>query len=116
VPSIANGLVSGLDQVPPLYRKVGRNLGARGLSSVVHVSLPAALPGYVAGLKQGWAFGWRSLMAAEIIATSTSLGHGLDQLLKQAQDTNDMALAFGAIAPVPVVGIGVNQLVFASVE
>jgi NitT/TauT family transport system permease protein len=116
VPSVANGLVSGLDQVPPLFLKVGRNLGATGLSSVRHVLLPAALPGYVAGLKQGWAFAWRSLMAAEIIATSASLGHGLGQLLKQAQDTNDMALAFGAIALVLVVGIGVNQLVFAPVE
>jgi NitT/TauT family transport system permease protein len=116
VPSIADGLVSGLDQVPPLYLKVGRNLGAKGFSAVVHVLLPAALPGYVAGLKQGWAFAWRSLMAAEIIATSASLGHGLGQLLKQAQDTNDMALAFGAIALVLVVGMGVNQLVFAPVE
>jgi NitT/TauT family transport system permease protein len=116
VPSIANGLVSGLDQVPPLYLKVGRNLGAKGFSAVVHVLLPAALPGYIAGLKQGWAFAWRSLMAAEIIATSASLGHGLGQLLKQAQDTNDMALAFGTIALVLVVGIGVNQLVFAPVE
>ena len=116
VPSIATGLVSGLDQVPPLYLRVGRNLGATGLSSVLHVLLPAALPGYVAGLKQGWAFAWRSLMAAEIIATSASLGHGLGQLLKQAQDTNDMALAFGTIALVLVVGIGVNQLVFAPVE
>ncbi len=116
VPSIANGLVSGLDQVPPLYLKVGRNLGATGLSSVRHVLLPAALPGYVGGLRQGWAFAWRSLMAAEIIATSASLGHGLGQLLKQAQDTNDMALAFGAIALVLVVGIGVNQLVFSPLE
>lgn len=116
VPSIANGLVSGLDQVPPLLLKVGRNLGATGPSSVVHVLLPAALPGYVAGLKQGWAFAWRSLMAAEIIATSASLGHGLGQLLRQAQDTNDMALAFGTIVLVLLVGIGVNQLVFAPVE
>jgi len=116
VPSIANGLVSGLDQVPPLYLKVGRNLGATGFSSVRHVLLPAALPGYVIGLRQGWAFAWRSLMAAEIIATSASLGHGLGQLLKQAQDTNDMALAFGAIALVLVVGIGANQLVFSPLE
>ncbi|HTI25401.1 MAG TPA: ABC transporter permease subunit [Kutzneria sp.] len=92
------------------------NLGAKGFSAVVHVLLPAALPGYVSGLKQGWAFAWRSLMAAEIIATSASLGHGLGQLLKQAQDTNDMASAFGAIALVLVVGMSVNQLVFAPVE
>lgn len=70
VPSIANGLISGIDQVPPLFLRAGRTLGARGLTSARHVLLPAALPGYLAGLKQGWAFSWRSLMAAELIASS----------------------------------------------
>ncbi|MGW4562996.1 ABC transporter permease, partial [Streptomyces sp. NPDC004561] len=65
VPSIANGLVSGVDQVPPLFLRAGRTLGATGLKGTWHVTLPAALPGYVAGMKQGWAFSWRSLMAAE---------------------------------------------------
>jgi NitT/TauT family transport system permease protein len=81
VPSIANGLVAGIDQVPPLYLRVGRVLGARGLDSVRHVLLPAALPGYLAGLKQGWAFSWRSLMAAELITLSPEIGMGLGQLL-----------------------------------
>ncbi|MGW4003594.1 ABC transporter permease, partial [Streptomyces nigra] len=70
VPSIANGLVSGVDQVPPLFLRAGRTLGATGLKGTWHVVMPAALPGYLAGLKQGWAFSWRSLMAAEIIASS----------------------------------------------
>lgn len=70
VPSIANGLVSGIDQVPPLFLRAGRTLGATGLRGARHVVMPAALPGYLAGLKQGWAFSWRSLMAAEIIASS----------------------------------------------
>ena len=63
VPSISVGVMSGLDQVPPLYLRVGHNIGARGLASVRHVLLPAALPGYIAGLRQGWAFAWRSLLA-----------------------------------------------------
>ncbi|WP_042431322.1 ABC transporter permease [Streptacidiphilus anmyonensis] len=116
IPSIALGLVSGLDQVPPLFLLVGRNLGARRLASVRHVLLPAALAGYVAGLKQGWAFAWRSLMAAEIIAVSPALGAGLGRLLKQAQDTGDMRLAFCAIGLILVVGIVVNLLVFAPLE
>lgn len=70
VPSIANGLISGIDQVPPLYLRAGRTLGASGVSGARHILLPAALPGYLAGLKQGWAFSWRSLMAAELIASS----------------------------------------------
>src|SRR5690606_21691964 len=80
VPSIANGLVSGVDQVSPLFLRAGRTLGATGLKGTWHIVLPAALPGYVAGLKQGWAFSWRSLMAAEIIASFPDLGVGLGQL------------------------------------
>ena len=116
VPSIAVGVVSGLDQVPPLYLRVGRNIGARGLASVRHVLLPAALPGYLAGLRQGWAFAWRSLLAAEIIVQSADLGHSLGFLLKNAQDTNDMAGAFAAIILILAVGVGVNQLLFVPIE
>jgi NitT/TauT family transport system permease protein len=116
VPSIAVGVVSGLDQVPPLYLRVGRNLGARGLSSVRYVLLPAALPGYLAGLRQGWAFAWRSLLAAEIIVQSADLGHSLGFLLKNAQDQNDQPGAFAAIVLILVVGVAVNQLIFAPLE
>ena len=116
VPSIAVGVVSGLDQVPPLYLRVGRNLGARGLSSVRYVLLPAALPGYLAGLRQGWAFAWRSLLAAEIIVQSADLGHSLGFLLKNAQDSNDMAGAFAAIVLILAVGVAVNQLLFVPLE
>lgn len=91
VPSIANGLVAGIDQVPPLYLKVGRVLGARGLTAARHVVVPAALPGYLAGLKQGWAFSWRSLMAAELITFSPRLGLGLGQLLETGRELSDMS-------------------------
>ena len=55
-PSIANGLLSGVDNVPPLLRRAGRVLGARGVSQWRHVMLPAAVPGFIGGMKQGWAF------------------------------------------------------------
>jgi NitT/TauT family transport system permease protein len=116
VPSIAVGVVSGLDQVPPLYLRVGHNIGARGLASVRYVLLPAALPGYLAGMRQGWAFAWRSLLAAEIIVQSANLGHSLGFLLKNAQDGNDMAGAFAAIVLILAVGVAVNQLLFAPLE
>src|SRR5690606_29330180 len=67
-PSIANGVVSGVDNVPPILLRAGRVLGASGLCAYRHVILPAALPAFMGGLKQGWAFLWRSLMAAELIA------------------------------------------------
>lgn len=66
-PAVATGLLAGIDQVQPLLVRAGRVLGARGLKLYRYVILPAALPGYVGGLKQGWAFAWRSLLAGEII-------------------------------------------------
>jgi len=116
VPSIAIGLIDGLDRVPPIYLRVGRNLGARGLDSVRFVLLPAALPGYVSGMKQGWAFAWRSLMAAELIAISPALGPGVGQVMKFAQDNLDLPLAVGSIIIILIIGIGINQVVFAPLE
>lgn len=116
VPSIAVGLIDGLDRVPPIYLRVGRNLGARGLDSVRFVLIPAALPGYVSGMKQGWAFAWRSLMAAELIAISPSLGPGVGQVMKFAQDNLDLPLAVGSIVIILIIGIGINQALFAPLE
>ncbi|SMQ19722.1 NitT/TauT family transport system permease protein [Streptomyces sp. Ag82_O1-12] len=116
VPSIANGLVSGVDQVPPLFLRAGRTLGATGLKGTWHIVLPAALPGYVAGLKQGWAFSWRSLMAAEIIASFPDLGVGLGQLLENGRNASDMAMVFEAILLILIVGIAIDLLIFSPLE
>ncbi|QHC24870.1 ABC transporter permease [Streptomyces sp. GS7] len=116
VPSIANGLVSGVDQIPPLYLRAGRTIGATGLTGVRHVLLPAALPGYLAGLKQGWAFSWRSLMAAELIVNAPDLGTGLGQLLEQGRELQDMSWVLAAILLILIVGIGIELLIFAPIE
>ena len=116
VPSIANGLVSGVDQVQPLYLRAGRTLGATGLRGIWHVLLPAALPGYLSGLKQGWAFAWRSLMAAELIASSPALGIGLGQALENARETQDMPGVLSTILLILIVGIGIELIVFAPLE
>ncbi|WP_406144940.1 ABC transporter permease [Streptomyces sp. NBC_01012] len=116
VPSVANGLVSGVDQVPPLFLRAGRTIGATGLRGTVHIVLPAALPGYLAGLKQGWAFSWRSLMAAEIIASSPDLGLGLGQLLENGRNNFDMPGIFLAILLILFVGIAIDLLIFSPLE
>lgn len=116
VPSIANGLVSGVNQVPPLFLRAGRTMGATGLKGTWFVVMPAALPGYVAGLKQGWAFSWRSLMAAEIIASSPDLGLGLGQLLENGRNNSDMPGVFLAILLILVVGIAIDLLIFSPLE
>ncbi|MFC5724420.1 ABC transporter permease [Streptomyces gamaensis] len=116
VPSIAGGLVSGIDQVPPLYLRAGRTLGATGARGARHVLLPAALPGYIAGLKQGWAFSWRSLMAAELIASSPDLGLGLGQYLENARTDSDMPGVLLGIVLILFVGIAVDLAVFSPLE
>ncbi|MFE4289891.1 ABC transporter permease [Streptomyces sp. NPDC056647] len=116
VPSIANGLVSGVDQVPPLFLRAGRTLGATGLRGTWHIVMPAALPGYLAGLKQGWAFSWRSLMAAEIIASSPDLGVGLGQLLENGRTVGSMPMVFLAIFLILIVGIAIDLLIFSPLE
>lgn len=116
VPSIANGMVSGLDQVPPLFLRVGRVLGARGLASARHVLLPAALPGYVGGMRQGWAFAWRSLMAAELIARSPELGLGVGQLLDLSRQNADIAGVIAGVFTILVIGIAIELCVFAPIE
>jgi NitT/TauT family transport system permease protein len=116
VPSIANGLVSGIDQIPPILPRVGQVMGAGKLSSARHILLPAALPGFLAGLKQGWAFSWRSLMAAELIALSPDLGTGLGAYLNQGSSFSDMPTVIAAIFLILLVGVGIELAVFRPVE
>ncbi len=116
VPSIANGLVSGIDQVPPILPRVGQVMGASRIDAARLILLPAALPGYIAGCKQGWAFAWRSLMAAEIIATSPQLGIGLGAYLKEGSDFNSMPGVIAAILLILLVGVGIELLVFRPLE
>ncbi|MGW4511730.1 ABC transporter permease [Streptomyces sp. NPDC004393] len=116
VPSIANGLVAGIDQIPPLFLRAGRTMGATGLRGARHIVMPGALPGYLAGLKQGWAFSWRSLMAAEIIASSPDLGVGLGQLLENGRNNSSMPQVFLAIFLILLVGIAIDLLIFSPLE
>ncbi len=116
VPSIANGLVAGIDQVPPLFLRAGRTMGATGFAGARHILLPAALPGYLAGLKQGWAFSWRSLMAAELVASSPDLGLGLGRYLENQRESNDMAGVLLGIVLILFVGIAIDLLVFSPIE
>ena len=114
-PAVANGMISGIDHIPPLLLRAGRVLGARGLDTYRHVVLPAALPGLVAGLKQGWAFAWRSLMAGEllvIIEARPSLG----ARLQFARDTSDAEALLAAMVVILLVGVLVDALVFARLD
>jgi NitT/TauT family transport system permease protein len=106
-PAIANGLISGVDHVPPILTRAGRVLGARGVSLFRYVVLPAALPSFLGGLKQAWAFAWRSLMAAELLAVS--LGHSLGADLQTARDLNDAKGLYAMMIVLLVVGLAVDS-------
>jgi NitT/TauT family transport system permease protein len=113
-PSIANGLITGVDHVPPVLLRAGRMLGARGVASYRHVILPASLPSFVGGLKQGWAFAWRSLMAGELIVVLGSRSVGF--LLQEKRNLNDSAGLIAMMIVVLVIGIVVDSLVFGTLD
>jgi sulfonate transport system permease protein len=114
-PSIANGLISGVDQIPLLLLRAGRVLGAHGLAKLRHVVLPAALPGYVAGLRQGWAFAWRSLMAGELLVIIEARP-ALGSQLQFAREFSDAPRLLAWMTVVLVIGVLIELLVFAGVE
>lgn len=116
VPSMANSLVSSIDHVPPILPRVGAALGAGRWNNASRVLLPAALPGYLTGLKQGWAFSWRSLMAAELITASPASGFGLGAFLDLGQTQSDMPTVMTAMVLILLAGVGIDIAVFRPVE
>jgi NitT/TauT family transport system permease protein len=108
-PSIANGVITGVDFVSPVLVRAGRNLGARGLALYRYVIGPASLPAIIAGLKQGWAFAWRSLMAGELlvqIPNAPSIGANLSH----SRDQTDYAGMIAYMIVILVFGILIDVL------
>ena len=114
-PSIANGVIAGADQVPPVLLRAGKVLGAKGFTLWRHVVLPASLPGYVAGLKQGWSFAWRSLMAGELLVIIP--GHlSIGVQLQVARDLADAVALVAAMVLIWAIGVVVDAAVFGTLE
>jgi NitT/TauT family transport system permease protein len=114
-PSVANGLINGVDHIPRILLRAGTVLGARGVDKYRFVVLPGALPAFVGGTKQAWAFAWRSLMAGEllvIIAQQPALGVQL-QLQREIVDATGL---LGTMIVILAIGILVDQLLFGTVE
>lgn len=114
VPSIAVGVMAAVDQVPPLLLRAGKSMGAVGLSGAAHVVVPAALPGFVASLRQGWTFGWRALMTAELI-TATPLP-GIGRMLDAGKQSGELSLVLAAVVLILAIGVLVESVLFAPVE
>lgn len=110
--SITLGVEAGVRNTPPIYLKAARNLGARGLGLYTQVILPAALPAVIGGLKQGWTFAWRSLMAGELIYTTVSLGN----LLESGRDLLDLSQIVAVLLLIIVIGVAIDLIFFAPLE
>lgn len=114
-PAIANGLISGVDHIPPIMFKAGRVLGARRLNMWWYIMLPASLPGLATGLKQGWAFAWRSLLAGELLVAIAGR-NGLGNRLSYAQTNVDAPGVMSAMVTILVIGIVMDSLFFGRLE
>jgi NitT/TauT family transport system permease protein len=110
--SVTIAMEDGRKQMPKIYGMAGRNLGARGFPLFWHVLLPASLPYIVSGLKQSWAFAWRSLITAEMLYLSLGLG----QLLMMGRDLNDMSQVIAVMILIIAIGYVVDGLVFKTIE
>ncbi len=106
-PSVAMGVMAGADQIPPLLLRAAKTMGLRRFALYRHVILPGSLPTFVGGLRQGWAFAWRSLMAGELVvlvAGTASIG----VLLDNAQNLSDMPSAISIMVVILLIGIVVD--------
>jgi NitT/TauT family transport system permease protein len=108
-PSIANGLITGVDYTPPLLLRAGKTMGLSGVSLYRYLVLPASLPAYVAGMKQGWAFAWRSLMAGELVVQIVGQ-FSIGQQLSVDQESLDFAGATSTLIVILIIGIVVDML------
>ena len=110
--SVTMATDSGVKNIQPIYLRAGRNMGASGMRMFTDVVLPAALPQVLMGLKQGWSFAWRSLMAGEILFVSLGLGH----LLNMGRELNDMSQVIAVMIVIVCIGVFMDMLVFGFLE
>jgi NitT/TauT family transport system permease protein len=106
---------TGVRNVPPIYRRAALTMGSKRLHMWFKVILPAALPFIVSGMKQGWAFAWRSLMAAEIFVTILT-GFGLGQLLHYGRELSAMDQVIAIMLVIVVIGLLADKIFFSPIE
>lgn len=113
--SIIVATQDGVRAIPPLYLRAASTMGSRGFHLWTRVILPASLPAIVGGMKQGWAFAWRSLMAGEVYVTILT-GIGLGTLLHYGRELHNMSQVVGVMATIMLVGLLADRIVFAPIE
>jgi len=110
--AIALAIVSGMKNVNPLYIRAAKTMGASGFNIYRNVTIPASLPNVISGMKQGWSFAWRALMAGEMLTATKGLG----QVLTLGRDLADMSQVMAVMVVIIVLGLMVDKLIFGRLE
>ncbi|MDD4955631.1 MAG: ABC transporter permease [Candidatus Omnitrophica bacterium] len=110
--SITMATSTAFKNVPPIYIKAGRNMGARGVTLLRKVIIPAAIPSLLIGLRQSWSFAWRSLMAGELLFNSLGLGY----LLYMGRELNDMSMVLAVMLVIAAISITIDRWIFGELE
>jgi NitT/TauT family transport system permease protein len=113
---LALNVHAGFTAVPPTLRMVGRNYGLSGFRYVVQILIPAAFPSILAGLKIGWAFAWRTLIAAELVFGASSGGGGLGWFIYERKNQLAIPSVFGGLLTVILIGLFVEHAIFRTLE
>jgi NitT/TauT family transport system permease protein len=114
--AVALNTLTGFRSVPETLRLSGRNVGLKGVRYVAHILVPAAFPAILAGLKIGWAFGWRTLVAAELVFGVSSRSGGLGWYIFEARAELDTPTVFAGLFAVILIGLFVESAIFRAVE
>ncbi|MEZ0536341.1 ABC transporter permease [Caldicellulosiruptoraceae bacterium PP1] len=110
--AISLAVESAIKNINPIYIKAAKNLGAYGFKTYWNVILPACLPTLISGLKQGWSFAWRALMAGEMLNSTTGLG----QILMIGRELADISQVVAVMIVIIVLGLLVDNIIFGKIE
>jgi NitT/TauT family transport system permease protein len=110
--AVAIAIESGIKNVNPLFIRAAKTMGASGLKIYWNVIIPASLPSVISGLKQGWSFAWRALMAGEMLSATKGLGH----VLVVGRDLADISQVVAVMIVIVILGVAVDKLVFGRIE
>lgn len=110
--AVSMAIESGIKNINPLYIRAASTLGANGISVYKNVIIPASLPSVISGMKQGWSFAWRALMAGEMLSATTGLG----VVLNQGRDLADISQVMAVMIVIIILGLAVDKFIFGKVE
>ena len=114
--AVALNTHTGFMSVSETLRMAGQNYGLRGIPYVVKILIPAAFPSILAGLKIGWAFAWRTLIAAELVFGVSSRSGGLGWFIFENRNQLETASVFAGLFTVIIIGLLVESVVFRAIE